>query len=144
MKSLPHNIIRILVFVLAMVLLSSAVKVTHAATEYFYATNDAHVWESFPDMNGANDSVFAVGRDSPEGGPRIWSYVGFSNIMDVIPSNAIVDSAELRLYRFMSSGSFIMGVRIVSGNWWEHLVTWNNKPSDYPKFRKYRPYEELN
>lgn len=106
-----------------------------AETKVFYATSDAHVWESIPELNLGDDSVFAVGRDSSNGGPEIWSYIGFGDITEDIPSNIIIESAELRLYRSYSSGNFIMSVKLVEGNWWElgsYGVRWSNKPAAYP------------
>jgi len=134
MTNLPKfRLILLLTIFSSIICFCSITNVAFAESEYFYPSGDASVWEVAPDLNTGSSYFLSVGRDTALGGPIIWSYIGF-NDTQLIPSNAIIESAELRLYRYSSSGSFTMGVKLVHGSWWEEGtfgITWNNKPSAY-------------
>jgi len=79
-------------------------------------------WPS--DIYGASTGLM-VGRTSNAEPNAHHTRIRFSGI----PSGADIQSAELRLYRTMGSGSHTLSVQSASRSWSENTLTWNSSGS---------------
>jgi len=95
-------------------------------TTEFAATSDAFVMESAPSNNLGTIEYLIVGRDNDN--TRFESFIRFGTLLSVLPSNAVIEQAELRLERGQFQGTVQMWVWLAYPGWSENMVNWNNRP----------------
>jgi len=88
---------------------------------------DTMVLTEAPDINYGNYQYFSIGNLSVSILGRV--YIQFD--LSTLPSNAIIVSANMKLYQYDTTGteSFSIGVHQVTAGWLEDTITWNNQPS---------------
>jgi hypothetical protein len=88
---------------------------------------DSMVLTEAPDNNYGDYSLFSIGNMSVSILGR--GYIQFD--LSVLPSDAIIVSANMKLYQYETVGteSFSIGVHQVTAGWLEDTITWNNQPS---------------
>ncbi len=91
-----------------------------------YANRDTTVRESLPTANYGSDATLGVGRD--EFTLEARALIGFD--LASIPSNAIIQSAVLRLRIEVTTDNFPMtgNLYAINGAWAENSVTWQSRP----------------
>jgi len=87
------------------------------------------------------DSTVSTGNPDTNWGDLIYSDVGNNTFtitrtyikfgLGTVPANAVVDDADLKLYRYSGFGtdSFSIGLYKVTSSWDEHTITWNMQPT---------------
>jgi len=88
--------------------------------------SDATVSILSADTNYGHDHTLSVGYVSSRQITR--SLIRF-NLAAALPSNAIIDSAWLNLFQEGGQGEGSLTVSLVTQDWTEGLVTWNNQPT---------------
>jgi hypothetical protein len=84
---------------------------------------DAYVSQELPNNNFGSEGTLAI---SSGGSGMMHSYIDFD--IDWIPTGAIVDDAELRLYPVSLTDYGYVAVARASASWIESSITWNNAP----------------
>lgn len=91
-----------------------------------YSSDDADVWQGFPDNNRGAEQSFQVGYD----GSGFWRNALIKFDVSSI-SGTVINSATIRLWVINSWGDFPTDEIFIARNssdWEEMTVTWNNKP----------------
>ena len=90
-------------------------------------TADAYVDEANPNNNYGSASTLDIGEDS--NGNDDYIYIRFD--LSGIPSDAVIVSAELKLYakEGIADGKTVKIYRVL-GDWSETGITWSNKPDN--------------
>ncbi len=88
-------------------------------------TADSWVMESSPASNFGSTDYLLVGRDSD--GTRFESMIKFNTLLNDIPSDAVVEKAELILKRQSYTGTVQMWVWIAWPLWYEYTVNYDTK-----------------
>jgi len=88
--------------------------------------SDATVSIISADANYGHDHTLSVGYVSSRQITRVL--IRF-NLASALPSNAIIDSAWLNLFQEGGQGEGSLTVSLVTQDWSESLVTWNNQPT---------------
>jgi hypothetical protein len=95
------------------------------------AGKDAYVYELQPnDAYGATGGLAVDGESSTS---QYRTYIQFG--LSSIPSTAVIESATLGLYYYISPGMEVqapVGVYRVTSIWNESTITWNNQPASNP------------
>jgi hypothetical protein len=95
------------------------------------AGKDAYVSELQPDVVWGTTGGLAVDGDGSTSQYRTYIQFGLSSI----PSTAVIESATLGLYYYISPGLEFqapVGVYRVTSIWNESTITWNNQPTSNP------------
>jgi hypothetical protein len=98
---------------------------------------DTAVVSDSPDTNYGTYEYFAIGNTA---GPFIGrAYLQFN--LGALPTSAIIVSANLRLYQFLTFGTkdFMLELHQVTENWNEETITWNNQPGYLPTLESISP-----
>lgn len=101
------------------VLLPSLSILATADTIELYPAADTFIVSNQPDTNFGSNTGLMVGELSNTG--LLHARIRFSGI----PAGASIQSATLRLYRTMGSGSHTLAVQSASRSWQESTLTWN-------------------
>jgi hypothetical protein len=90
--------------------------------------HDAYVDSNSPSAN-FNNTLLNVGLPPGEFQPTYRTFIRFD--LANIPSNAVVNSASLRLnlQSFSGTGALAVEARLVLATWSETSITWNNQPA---------------
>ena len=105
------------------VLLPSLSILATADTIELYPAADTFIVDNQPDTNFGSSTGLMVGQLSNTG--LLHARIRFSGI----PAGASIQSATLRLYRTMGSGSHTLAVQSVSRSWHESILTWDTDGS---------------
>ena len=105
------------------VLLPSLSILATADTIDLYPAADTFIVNNQPDTNFGSNTGLMVGKLSNTG--LLHARIRFSGI----PAGASIQSAYLRLYRTMGSGSHTLAVQSASRSWQESTLTWNTDGS---------------
>lgn len=90
---------------------------------------DTFVYSKSPDENFGS-SYLCIGSDYTE---PLRTFIRFN--LSGIPSNAVIERADLNLYHFQSNGGytdFVAGLHRVTEIWQLNAITWNNQVAYYP------------
>ncbi len=105
------------------VLLPSLSILATADTIDLYPAADTFIVSNQPDTNFGSNTGLMVGKLSNTG--LLHARIRFSGI----PDGAAIQSATLRFYRTMGSGSHTLAVQSASKSWQESTLTWNTDGS---------------
>jgi len=105
------------------VLLPSLSILATADTIDLYPAADTFIVSNQPDTNFGSNTGLMVGKLGNTG--LLHARIRFSGI----PAGASIQSAYLRLYRTMGSGSHTLAVQSASRSWQESTLTWNTDGS---------------
>ena len=97
--------------------------VSKAETVYLSPDADAFINGGDPNQNHGSNTALMVGELSSGG--NLQTRIRF----DGIPTGANIESAELRLYTTMGSGSHTISTQLASQPWSENTLTWNTSGS---------------
>ena len=114
---LPANIL--------LLALPQSVYYAYTDSAVFEATKDTYANEAYPDkVNGGYNHVILSNKYTTRLG-----YLLFENVN--IPEGAILDSATLKFYVYEQhyADTAKLNVGLVTGDWEENSLTWNNKPT---------------
>jgi len=126
-SKLPHSLLAGLVLVALVVtglppLLTQAASLSAALTP----VADATVRSIAPNMNFGHENTLSVEYQSA--GQISRALIRF-NLAASLPPNAIIESAWLNLNQEGGQGEGSLAVSLVTQNWIEGQVTWNNQPA---------------
>jgi hypothetical protein len=89
-------------------------------------SRDSFIAENAPNINFGDSTLLSLGRDSDAAGSEYGIYLQFD--FSSIPENAIIENANLILYRYMHAGGLSIDINRVTSYWPENNVKWNNTP----------------